>query len=155
MLKNWWLLPVLIIVCAGQAYAQLDNSRLKEIIPVDSADNGWIKFRFSNDNFMKDNEYFNNIQIGQTYFGTMFNTSLTWNPNRYVRLQGGVFLRRDFGNNSFYQVIPTFTLKFSKNGYSFLFGTLEGSVNHDFIQPMYEFERYITFHIENGAEVTF
>ena len=137
-----------------QAQAQYDNESLKEIIPVDSSDVGWVKFRLSNDNFLKNNEYFNQQIKGQTYFGVMLHPSLTWNPNKYMRLQAGVFLRSDFGNTTIYEVIPTFTLKLQKNGYAFLFGTLEGTVNHNFIQPLFEFERYMSDHIENGIQFT-
>ncbi|MEO5675358.1 MAG: hypothetical protein ABIQ74_11995, partial [Chitinophagales bacterium] len=49
---------------------------------------------------------------------------------------------------------PTLTLKLQKNGYAFLFGTLEGNLNHSFIQPLYEFERYLSDHIENGIQFT-
>ncbi|MEO5675318.1 MAG: hypothetical protein ABIQ74_11795, partial [Chitinophagales bacterium] len=40
-------------------HAQYDNDALKEIIPVDTSDAGWVKLRLSNDNFLKNNEYFN------------------------------------------------------------------------------------------------
>lgn len=148
------LLPIFILglTLPGAVLAQYDNYGLRETIPVDSSDAGWVKFRLSNDNFLKNNEYFNQLVVGQTYFGVMLNPSLTWNPNAYMRLQGGVFLRIDFGNPEIYQVLPTFTLKLQKNGYAFLFGTLEGTVNHGFIQPLYEFERYMSDHIENGIQ---
>ena len=136
------------------ARAQFDNEVLKETIPVDSSDAGWVKLRLSDDNFLKNNEYFNAQMVGQTYFGVMLHPSLTWNPNKYVRMQAGVFLRDDFGNNTIFQVIPTFTLKLQKNGYAFLFGTLEGTVNHNFIQPLYDLERYMSNHIENGVQFT-
>ncbi|HYV95163.1 MAG TPA: hypothetical protein VE978_25530 [Chitinophagales bacterium] len=136
------------------AQAQYDNEGLKEVIPIDSSDVGWLKFRLSNENFLKNNEYFNPLMVGQTYFGVMLHSSLTWNPNRYMRLQAGVFLRDDFGNNTIFEVIPTFTLKLQKNGYAFLFGTIEGTVNHNFIQPLYDFERYMSDHIENGVQFT-
>ncbi len=147
------LLLLLCFVCGMlAANAQFDNEELKETIPVDSADAGWIKLRLSNDNFLKNNEYFNRLMTGQTYFGVMLQPSVTWNPNKFTRLQAGIFLRDDFGNNKIYQVIPTFTLKLQKNGYSFLFGTLEGNLNHNFIQPLYDFERYMSDHIENGIQ---
>jgi hypothetical protein len=147
-------LCIICLLYTTTIQAQYDNSGLKETIPVDSSDAGWVKFRLSDDNFLKNNEYFNQLIVGQTYFGIMLNPSLTWNPNAYMRLQAGVFLRSDFGNPTIYQVIPTFTLKLQKNGYAFLFGTLEGTVNHGFIQPLYEFERYMSDHIENGIQFT-
>ena len=112
--KLLWFLCALLL--AGASEAQVDNDGLKEVIPVDSADEGWIKFRLSDENFLKNNEYFNELMTGQTYFGIMLHPSLTWNPYRNMRLQAGVFLRDDFGNNTIYQVIPTFTLKLQKIG---------------------------------------
>jgi len=56
--------------------AQLDNASLKETIPVDSADAGWVKLRLSDENFLKNNEYFNPQMVGQTYFGVMLHPLL-------------------------------------------------------------------------------
>ncbi|MBA3647007.1 MAG: hypothetical protein H0W62_00390 [Chitinophagales bacterium] len=133
--------------------AQFDNSSLKDSIPITSDNSRWIKLRVSNSVFMKDNEYFNRIATGYTFFGDMLNTSVTWNPNPFFRIQAGVFLRRDFGNDTIRQVIPEITMKAERNGFALIVGTLEGNLNHGIIQPMFDFERYINKHVENGGQV--
>src|SRR5262249_44445203 len=150
--KFFNIICIAFIMLARTVYGQFDNTGLKEPIPIDSADARWIKFRISNDVFMKNYEYFNKIATGFTLFGDMFNPSVSWNPHPYFRIQAGVFLRRDFGSNNFYQVVPTISMKAEKNGFALVVGTLEGNINHGLIQPMFDFDRYMNKHVENGAQ---
>jgi hypothetical protein len=45
------------------------------------------------------------------------------------------------------------TAKFQKKNLSFLIGTLEGSLNHRFIEPIYDFESIISDRIEQGIQL--
>ena len=101
---------------------------------------------------MKNNEYFGNIATGYTLFGNMMSPSITFNPNKFLRLQTGVFIRRDFGNDKFESIIPTMTMKAQKNGFAVVVGTLEGNVSHHMIQPLFHAERYMSKHVENGGQ---
>lgn len=101
---------------------------------------------------MKNNEYFNKIADGYTLFGYQLNPKLIYFPSPNVRLEAGVFAWKDFGNAAYSQITPTFTLKYEKNNFAFLFGTLEGSLTHRLIEPLYDFERVIYDRLEHGVQ---
>ncbi len=125
---------------------------LREQIQMPAADTQRLMLSFSNLNFMRNYEYFNPIEEGFTLFGYELNPRLSFMPNKYLRLEAGVFLRKDFGNNLYTQVQPTFTLKASKNGCSMLIGNIEGSLNHRLIEPLYNFNNVINNRLENGGQ---
>ncbi|AKD05604.1 hypothetical protein PKOR_08810 [Pontibacter korlensis] len=102
--------------------------------------------------FLKNNEYFNKIADGYTLFGYQFNPKISYQPTATVRLEAGAFLQKDFGASGFEAIIPTFTIKVQKERWELLFGTLEGSLNHGYIEPLYDFERLITNRLENGIQ---
>ena len=135
------------------AFAQLDNTFLRDEMAVSEKDSNRFGASFSLFNYMRNTEYFNNIELGRTLFGYHFQPKLFYQPNQHVKLEAGLFLRNDFGGiNPYTEALPTFTLKIKNNNFSFLFGTLEGSLSHRLIEPMYNIEYAITKRIENGAQ---
>src|SRR5690606_13921649 len=48
---------------------------------------------------------------------------------------------------------PLFNVKYSKNDLTLVFGSLEGNIQHDYIEPVYNFERKITTPIEYGTQL--
>lgn len=91
---------------------------------------------------------------GYTLFGYQFNPQLGYQITKNLSLEGGIFLNKDFGNNKFTQVLPTFSLRYQKNDFKMIFGNLDGSLNHQLIEPLYNFERVISNRLENGAQFT-
>ncbi len=153
------LLSILIVCAAffsGQPFlgAQVVSDALKpHPNAVEETDTGTVYFSFSNTNFLKNNEYFWKIAIGYTYFGSQLNPQIAWCPNKYLRLQGGVYFRRDFGTTALQDLQATYSLKLQKNDISLTMGTLEGHVNHRLIEPLFNYERAITNPIENGIQL--
>ncbi|MCC9137212.1 hypothetical protein [Pontibacter silvestris] len=102
--------------------------------------------------YFRNNEYFNKIADGYTLFGYQLNPSLIYYPASFVRLEAGVFLRKDFGSSGYQNILPTFRAKVQKENWALVFGTLEGSLSHGYIEPLYDFERVITDRVENGVQ---
>ncbi len=147
---------VILLLIANSAWAQVDNSFLSEPINVNKNDSN--KFGFSGQvfSYMRNTEYFNNVELGRTLFGNQFSPSITYQPNGNIKIQGGVFIRNDFGGeSSFTQVIPTFTVKTKYNHFEMLFGTLEGATSHRMLEPMFDIARSIEHRIENGFQVKY
>lgn len=138
---------------ALSAFSQQDNDLLKEQIEMTAADTQRLMLSFSNLNFMRNYEYFNEIEEGFTLFGYELNPRLAFMPGKYLRLEAGLFVRKDFGNDKYTQVHPTFTAKVSRNGYSMLLGNIEGSLNHRLIEPLYDFDNVINNRLENGGQI--
>ena len=134
------------------AHAQLSNSALRQRIPVNAGDANEIRIGVQAFGFSRNNEYFNKIADGYTLFGYHLNPKLIYYPAPFVRLEAGVFLWKDFGSSGYQDIAPTFTAKVQKENWALLFGTLEGNLNHGYIEPLYDFERVITNRLENGLQ---
>ena len=147
-----FVLQVLFVVVAK---AQINNSMLSDEININPNDSGKFSFQFSNLNYLRNTEYFNKIEVGRTLFGTQLHPRLGYQPNAQTTLQAGVFLRSDFGATpAVNQIIPTFTVKLRSKNYkrTFIFGTLEGALAHQLIEPLFDVNAAILRRIENGAQ---
>lgn len=138
--------------CPIGLYAQLDNSAFYEDFPVDSTQENVLSMRFHNHNFTKNNEYFNYIADGYTLFGTQFSPRMSYQPTKYIRIDAGVYLWKDFGNSKFSQVAPLFTFQYHKNKTRLIMGNLQGNLNHRYIEPLYDFEWVMVNRLENGLQ---
>jgi hypothetical protein len=146
----------LLLLCFSLAYslsqAQLNNTVFEDRLPVKPAYSSNLYLEINTLGFVKNNEYFNKILEGYTLFGYQLNPKLVYFPSPNVRVEAGVFAWKDFGNNRYSSLAPTFTIKYQKESLAFVFGTLEGSLSHRLIEPLYDFERVITNRLENGAQ---
>jgi len=108
-------------------FAQINNTTLSDEILINPNDSGKFGITVSNFNYLRNTEYFNNIEFGRTLFGTQLHPRLSYQPNALTTIQAGVFLQQDFGAvPSLTRVLPTFSVKLkSKNNQrAFIFGTI-------------------------------
>lgn len=139
-----------VLIC----FAQVDNKFLLDPIYTNVSDSGKTGFCISNNNYMRNTEYYNKIEVGRTLFGYQLMPSLFYQANSHIRLQGGLYIRKDFGGNDpFTYVRPTFTLKIQNNNWRINFGTLEGTLNHRMVEPMVDIASWIEKPIENGFQL--
>ncbi len=143
----------LLLLPAKNFFAQINNQLLETNIAVEDSLQQKVLLNIQSNNFFKNNEYFGNISTGYTLMGSQLGTQLAYLPNPNVRIQAGAFFHKDFGNDTMLRVRPVLSCKIQKNGYSVLFGTLEGTFAHRMIEPLYNYERYITDPIENGIQI--
>lgn len=134
------------------SYSQLDNSSLFFNTEIDTTKEQALYVKIQNLNFMKNNEYSGTIADGFTLFGYQFNPQIGYQISKNLSIEGGIFLNKDFGNDNFTQVLPTFSVRYHKKDFKMLFGNLDGSINHQMIEPLYNFERLITNRLENGFQ---
>ena len=147
---------IVYLLFSQSSFAQVDNTFLRDEITVSEKDSNALGSSFSVFSYLRNTEYFNNIELGRTLLGYEFQPKIFYQPNQHIKLEAGIFLRNDFGGtNPYTQAIPTFTLKVKNNNFSFLFGTIEGSLSHRLIEPMYNIEYAITKRIENGAQIKY
>ncbi|UOQ78403.1 hypothetical protein MUN84_07465 [Hymenobacter sp. 5516J-16] len=133
-------------------WAQLDNRAFQYTLPVGPAYERQLRLDVQGFLFNKDNEYFNKIDPGLTYFGAQLAPRLVYFPSANLRLEAGVFLWKDYGTPRLRQVRPLFTLKYRQGYHNLIFGNLEGHLNHGYIEPMFDFERVITNRLEEGVQ---
>lgn len=150
MKRAFFLLALLI---PAAAFAQLDNRPFEQRMTVEPADSNKLFLGINMLGFAKNNEFFDTMIEGYTLFGYQLNPYLSYNISENVRLDAGVYVQKDFGNDEYSEVKPTLSLKIRNNNFNFIFGTLEGSTHHRLIEPLYDFERVLNNRLENGAQV--
>jgi hypothetical protein len=141
-----------VVAFSSELFPQLDNSSLFYNNDVDSmVEKKWYA-KIQNLNYMKDNEYSGTIADGYTQFGFQLNPQLGYQMTKNLSVEGGIFLMKDFGNDQFTTIAPTFTFRYQKKDFKMIFGNIDGSLNHKLIEPLYNFERLITNRLESGAQ---
>jgi hypothetical protein len=132
---------------------QLDNSLLYRPLHADSTqDIPALEFRISHLSFLKNNEYFNKIHQGYTLFGNLNYLSLAGQIHPNFKLEGGIVLRKDFGNPSFPIIQPLISAIYQKNKHKIIFGNLEAHLQHGYIEPLMDFENLILQPLESGLQ---
>ncbi len=137
---------------ANPAWAQLDNRAFLHPVPLGPQYERQLRLDVQGFLFNKDNEYFNKIDPGRTYFGAHLAPRLVYFPTGNLRLEAGVFLWKDYGTPRFRQIRPLFTLKYRHGPHHLIFGNLEGNLRHGYIEPLFDFERVMTDRLEEGIQ---
>lgn len=135
--------------------AQLDNSAFITITRLEKSDSNKLALNLSVVGFSKNNEYFNRIADGYTLFGYQLMPTIQYQPRKNVALEAGLFLRKDFGNAGIREVEPIFRFTYEKEDFQFIFGNLEGNLNHRLIEPLFDFENYIQDPLELGIQARY
>ena len=151
-----FLIITLLIFDFSLSFGQLDNRVFEDRMKVDTVDSRKLFLGVNLLGFVKDNEYDNYrnpVITGYTLFGYQLNPYLSYHLNKHIRIDGGIFLQKDFGNSNYTQIAPTLSIKYHNRGFSVIFGNLEGSLNHRLIEPLYDFERVLNNRLENGMQV--
>ena len=146
----FWFLGFFLL--KNVSFAQLNNKVFEDSLSIHSNDAQKLYLQLQNLNFVKNNEYFNDIIPGQTFFGYQLKPRLVYFPAKNVRVDVGMYVLRDFGKEQFTQVAPVFSVKFQKKNTSLTLGTLQGNLGHRLIEPMYDFDRVLTNRLENGLQ---
>lgn len=132
--------------------AQLNNTMFDQRSMINASDSGSLLFNLKVLGFNKNNEYFGDIADGYTLYGYQLNPSLSYLPTHNTRFDIGVYAQKDFGNNDYNEVQPTFTFSYKHGDATLIFGTLEGATSHQLIEPLYDFESVMINRLENGLQ---
>lgn len=137
------------------SFAQLNNDMLKQTYILQPQDSNTLWVGVKALGFNKNNEYTNDIADGYTLFGYQINPYLAYRAGEHVRVDAGVFLQQDFGNDEYTSVLPTFSIKYNDGGHYIVFGSLENGYNHNLIEPLYDFEKGLIDRLEYGLQGVF
>jgi len=105
--------------------------------------------------FFRNLEYFTPAADGKTLFGQQIALRGVLHPSPALTLSGGIYLWQDFGNPTLRAVRPIYTVRYQKQYFSFVFGTLEGQLAHRQIEPLQDFESVITRRQEEGLQLLY
>ncbi|TCJ18736.1 hypothetical protein EPD60_02970 [Flaviaesturariibacter flavus] len=137
------LMTLVGAVLGAASFAQTDYPIFRDTATLQAADSGRLSLQVDNINYLRNYEWFGNIPNSYTLLGTMLMPQLKYQVNPYFSVKGGLLLRREFGRPGLVTVEPMFTARYQKKGLTFIMGTLEGGLNHRFVEPIYNIERFI------------
>lgn len=147
------LLFISFIFTSYVASAQFNQSALENRIRPDSSLTNEVHFNFYNLNFVRNYEYTNDFHDGYTLYGTQLQPQIVYYAHPNLAITAGAFIRKDFGRNGITDAKPLFSLKYHKRNLTLIFGSLEGGIQHKYIEPLYNFERTLTNPIEYGTQL--
>ncbi|MGE0569337.1 MAG: hypothetical protein AB7O73_15465 [Bacteroidia bacterium] len=149
MLKYIYILFTVIPIWYS---AQVDNSSLYQNVKSDTTMAEAVFVKLQGLGYNKDIENFGPMIDGYTLFGYQFNPQLGYKFSKNASVEGGIYLRQDFGHSGFNEILPTFSIRYQEDDFKMVFGNLDGSLNHGLIEPIYAFERFMTNRMETGVQ---
>lgn len=113
-----------------------------------------LNFRLRSTAYFKNNEYKNPFLTGSSLIGIFLEPSLVYHPDAKTTISAGAFLLKYQGEDKFDRVVPTLSLQYdATDHFTLIFGTINGTINHNLIEPLQDFENYLTDNYENGLEL--
>jgi len=143
---------LLTVLATTYAFPQLNNTLISDKEMPDTLNNGQWGFTIQNFNYLRNTEYFNDIESGQTLFGSQLAPSLWLQANPSTKFRGGIFLNHSFGSGRIENIVPVISLMHESKYGTFVFGTLNGATSHKIIEPLFNINRAIENRIEQGAQ---
>lgn len=147
------ILFLLFSFATTNAYAQADYPALKYGTDIIAEDSQKLSLNIYNLNYLHNTEWFGNIPLSGTLFGYQLIPELQYQVSPKFILKGGLYLQKEFGRPQYTTLQPTFTAKYQMKHASFILGTIEGGVNHGFIEPIYDYKWLLKERLENGLQI--
>jgi hypothetical protein len=148
-------LPLSLLLICYSAIAQIDirTDGHPFFLPADSQK---LMFHIENKNFLKNNEYFNQLNEGYTLIGFVAKPTLVYHPGATTRLETGISLLKYDGRDGFSNVEPLLRFQYQPVSYfQVVMGAIYGGANHGLIEPIYQWERDLMYPVENGLQFLF
>ena len=154
-MKNW-LFIFLSFFLISTVSGQVDQTPFLNNLKIQKADLGKLYLGIENYNLFKNNEYFNNIQSSITIFGSAINSSVKYYPSNVFLIEAGIHLLTYYGTGKFDQVTPIIRINYQAfRNFNIVFGNIYGGLNHGFIEPLYQFERFFEDTPETGLQILY
>jgi hypothetical protein len=152
-LKQCFLISIIAFLSSSSCFPQSNPSFYLNNQAIDSAKSNQLFLEINNANFFKNNEYFGSIAKGYTLLGFHFTPRIIYYPNDKIKLSAGSQILSYYGREDEMEIslLLSFQYQFHKN-ISLTLGNINGSLNHRLIEPLYDYERFLTNNIENGIQ---
>nr|WP_299416503.1 hypothetical protein [uncultured Emticicia sp.] len=154
-LKSIFICMIFSMFLHTYTYAQVDNINLENNQKITGVNVGKVQFNLNSLIYIKNNEYFNEIADGYTLIGYYINPTVAYRLHKKVQIDAGLFVRKEYGYNGLKEIEPTFTVQIKQKDWRFLFGNIEGNINHRLIEPLMTFERVLIQPLEHGFQAKF
>jgi hypothetical protein len=155
-LKSLRLFKVLILLVSLLSFtslvAQVDYPIFKTKSFINPVDSEKLSFSLYNLNYINNTEWFGKIPLSGTLFGYQAIPELQYQPSKRFLIKAGLYLQKEFGRKEYTSFLPTFSVKYRARHSSYILGTLEGNLNHGYIEPIYDYRLLINERLENGFQ---
>jgi hypothetical protein len=147
------LIFITTFIISVTVFGQIDNSLFDSYKPIDANDSNKLWLSIENQNFLHNNEYFNNLYDGITYLGASLAPTLIYQANTNLRIQAGWYFLKYSGRDVFSRSVPWILCQYriSQNLDLFM-GNIHGTVQHKLIEPLYSFDRHYSGQPETGLQ---
>ena len=135
-------------------YSQYENSFFDNDKYEETIDSSHLLFHFDNMSYFRNAEYLSPVDKGSTYIGFQVLPYVQYSINEKCQIYGGVNLRYDFGNPEIRSIEPYFKFTYEDVlKHNIVFGSLNGTLQHRMIEPLYDYEKAITDRFEQGLQI--
>ena len=154
MIRSIWLTLILVAGVCSNVYAQYDNSFFYSDKYEHTIDSSHLLFHFDNFSYFRNTEQTSLVDKGSTYIGFNALPYVQYSFNKNAQIYGGLLLRYDFGNPQIKTLEPYFKFTYEDLlGHNIVFGSLNGNVQHNLIEPLYDYELAVTDRFEQGLQI--
>jgi hypothetical protein len=134
-------------------YSQVDNSFFTRVDSNAFKSGSKLQFQLDQLSFARNTEYRSRITKGKTLLGYQLESQLRYRISENAYVKGGIWLKQDFGGEGFHQIQPLFALHVKKKNTEIIFGNLQGTTDHQLIEPLLDPERTIMNRLETGIQM--
>lgn len=151
--KLLYLLCILLFIVNDKSVGQTFDKHLITDYKILAEDTNKLFLHVDNINYLRNNEYFGKVIEGYTLFGFNLAPKFTYSPNSKIKLTAGANLLSYYSRSDETKVsiLLSFQYKLLPK-LDFVLGNIYGTVNHKLIEPLFDFERYLSNNIENGIQ---
>ncbi len=151
--RQVFLLFIFLSLASAQCYSQSYPSFYYYDQEIDSAKINKLFLHIDNTAFFKNNEYFGDIAKGYTLLGFHLTPQIIYQPTEKIKLRLGTQFLSYYGREDEMKVslLLSFQYQFHQH-LSLTLGNINGTLNHRLIEPLFDYERFLTHNIENGIQ---
>ena len=108
--------------------------------------------------YLRNTEYFNPVEEGQTWFGTQLAVQRAWAVSPQVTFRAGAWMNHTYGGTT--RLLPLVQMRYetapsvSAARWQWLAGTLDGAASHGLLEPLYDASRALEDPLEYGLQST-
>ena len=148
------LLIITLLIIPSLLKAQLENKVLQSEYDLRKGQIYDDQFILGTMAYLKNNEYFNLIHPGETFFGVQVDANYIFNTtlgNKF-KLTTGILAQQDFGDDKILsKFLPKFTINYTYRKAEMQVGAIKSHVNHGMHDAMLNYEQALTHPVEYGG----
>lgn len=151
-MRYFLLLTGILVLLNSSVLAQEPTNYFSARDEMNFTDSNVLYLNFRNTNFLWNNEFFNDVVEGYTLIGYHITPTLQYHFNSNFLVETGIHLLQYSGLNKYTDFAPVYRVRYKKDNFAFIMGSLYGTINHNLPEPIYFFERFFTDNLESGLQ---